>query len=64
MIVIVRIILSLIHAATQSAVAMLIAVLSLMVVAAGGFALLVMLGVFSVSGIEALRFLEKRKDNK
>jgi len=62
LIVLVRIILSLIHAATQSAVAMLVAVLSLMVVAAGGFAVLVMLGVFSVSGIEALRFLEKRKD--
>gem|GEM_PF-3792312 len=62
MIVIVRIILALIHAATQSAVAMLATVLSLMVVVAGGFAVLVMLGVFSVSGIEALRFLEKRKD--
>ncbi len=62
LIVIVRIILALIQAATQSAVAMLVAVLSLMVVAAGGFAVLVMLGVFSVSGIEALRFLEKRKD--
>jgi hypothetical protein len=61
LIIIVRIILSLIHAATQSAVAMLVAVLSLMLVAGGGLALLVMLGVFSVSGVEALRFLDKRK---
>jgi len=60
-VVLFRVIVALIHLITQSIATLLVTLLGVATLGIGVFALLVTMGVFSVSGVSVLGFLARRK---